>query len=61
MDHPGAIGRGGFHRQLQGIEQAAGIATGHIEQVVGCLGADHHLPRAKAVFRVGEGPLQQAA
>ena len=61
LDHPAAVGRACFHCQLQGIEQAAGIAAGHIEQVVGRIGTDRHLPLAVAVLRVGQGPLQQAA
>ena len=41
IDPDGAIstGRSGLHRQLQGIQQTAGIAAGHINQVVGrCCG-----------------------
>ena len=55
------IRRRGFHRQFQGIEQAAGIAAGHIEQVVGGGVADRD--RAVAVAHLGilKGPLEQLA
>ena len=52
-------GRGGFHRQLQGIEQAAGIAAGHIHQMGRRLGADLDAPPAVAPLRISQGPLQQ--
>ena len=58
-DHAIAIGRGGFHRQFQGVEQAAGVAARHIHQVVGGLGADRHGPLAVAPLRILQGPLQQ--
>ena len=51
--------RRGLHRQLQGVEQAAGIAAGHIHQVGRRLGRDLHPPLAIAPLRIGQGPLQQ--
>ena len=51
----------GFHRQLQRIEQAAGITAGHIQQVGAGGGLDLDRPPAVAVLGIRQGPLQQLA
>jgi hypothetical protein len=60
-DHAVVIGRCGLNSELEGIEQAAGIATGHVDQVIdGCI-ADDDLAFAVAPLVVAQGPLQQLA
>ena len=56
-----AIGGGGLHRQFEGVEQAAGIAAGHIEQVGLGLVAEADGPLSVAPLRIGQGAVQQLA
>ena len=48
-----------LHRQLQGIEQAAGIAACHIHQMFRRIRSHHHPTCAVPPFLIVEGPLQQ--
>ena len=34
VDDAVRVGRGAFHRQLQGVEGVAGVAAGHVDQVL---------------------------
>ena len=53
------IGVRAFHRQLERIQQAAGIAVGHIDEMLRGFGFDHHGPCAVAAFHIAQSPLQQ--
>ena len=59
QDGPIATWRGGFHRKFEGIEQAAGITPGHLDQMVPSSLAKVHLAISVAPVRVSEGLIQQ--
>ena len=59
LDRSIGLRLGAFHRQFQGIEQAAGIAPCHIHQMCRCVRSQHHPTGAVPPFLIVEGALQQ--
>ena len=53
-----AIGLRRLHRQLQRIEQAAGVAAGHLDEMCSGLRADLDGPLSIAPFSIAQGPLE---
>ena len=50
---------GALHSQLQSIEQTAGIAAGHLNQMLCGLWCNRHCAQPIAPFRIGQSPSQQ--
>ena len=60
-DHTIGVGRGGFDGELQGVEQAAGIAAGHIQQVLAGFFTDRDLAIPIAHLAILQGPIEKLA
>ena len=50
------IGRRGLHCQLDGVEQGAGVAVGHIDEVIECVGGDIHRQALVAAWGIERVP-----